>query len=350
MSVSTTVRSPGAIALGGVFALGTTYVILDDVRQGAEFSADHVITVLVILGTIAAGHWFWPTVRSLRLMSALGLALVFAGGTFFCVSSSAGRSAKVLQHREAEANKVSGARSDAETELKKARQARAELSASYARECSSGKGLRCTGLKEALGTADDQVRLYEVRLDGLKPAEQANGELRYTAELVALVVDAKVGEIEKALGLLTPLAKALILELATIVFFGLGFGHKRAEDEVREQLLATVLGHLPPRERFGEPAPPHETVLPLQAEPAPAPLAPELAEVIAALEGETRPVGNQKLADKLGIAKGTASQRVTELVKQGRVTRERDETNGREVRIGLVPKPGQDLDKGPRIH
>lgn len=296
------------MGLGAIFAIGTTAVILDDVRQGAEFTSDHVMTVLVILGTIAAGHMLWPTIKAMKLMSAVGLMLVFLGGTYFCVAGSAGRSAKVLQHREAEATKVLDARKDIGDELKKAREARAVLSATYAKECSSGAGSRCKGLKEALATADDQVRLYEVRFDGLKPAEQANGELRYTAELVALVVKAPVQEIEKAIGLITPLAKALILELATIVFFGLGFGHTKVSE------IST------PKGDGGDQKP-------KLALPAPATIE---DPVILAIQ-KWGSLGNKELADELGVSEGQASKLVS-----ARAAKLRRERIGREVRISLA--------------
>jgi len=311
MAYTTTIRSWPAMGLGAIFALGTTAVILDDVRHGAEFTTDHVMTVLVILGTIAAGHMFWPAVKALRLMSAIGLALVFAGGTYFCVSGSAGRAAKVAQHREAEATKIADARKDAEIELKKARDARASASANLAKECASGKGLRCDGLKTALEAADDQVRLYEVRLDRLQPSEQANGELRYTAELVALVIRAPVQEIEKAIGLITPLAKALILELATIVFFGLGFGHtkviKIAAPTMPTGGTMKVL-----------PAPKQEVVI-------------EVDPVVEALRTVGKPVTNDELAAMLQVSKSTASKWVSD--RQKLLRRERV---GREVQISLM--------------
>src|SRR5581483_3908091 len=100
MQFTTTVRSPGAIALGGIFALGTGYVLFEDViRQGAAVTADHVMTALVLVGTIAAGHCFMPALVARRFGGALGLALLFAAGTFICVTGSAGRGAEVAQKR-----------------------------------------------------------------------------------------------------------------------------------------------------------------------------------------------------------------------------------------------------------
>jgi hypothetical protein len=58
MTTTTTVRSRGAILLGGIFALGPAYVF-GHVRSLADITTDHVMS-LVLGGTIAAGHMFWP--------------------------------------------------------------------------------------------------------------------------------------------------------------------------------------------------------------------------------------------------------------------------------------------------
>lgn len=303
MHTTTHVRSWPLLALGGVFAVGTTYVVLDDVRQGAAFTTDHVMTVLVIIGTLAAGHCFWPAVRETRLMSALGLALVFLGGTYFCVSGSAGRSAKVSVHAEAEANKVTDAYTATAADLKDARLERTKRSGEFAKQCATGEGVRCKGLKKALEDTDDQIRLLQVRLDGLKPAEPANAERRYNAELLSLFVKAPVDQIEKAIGLVTPIAKALVLELATIVFLSLALGHK------------VVPRTAPPSTGQKQLPPPREV--------------PVEDPVIAALR-ERGSLTNQELADVLGVQKGTASKAVS--ARADLLHRERD---GRHVRISL---------------
>src|SRR5262245_22017546 len=87
MIVTTTVRSWGAILLGGIFALGTAYVLFAHVRGLADITTDHVMTGLVLVGTIAAvtcsgrrrgaaGYWqrlgCWPCLFQARSSASRG--------------------------------------------------------------------------------------------------------------------------------------------------------------------------------------------------------------------------------------------------------------------------------------
>lgn len=90
------VRSRGAIALGAIFTLGTAAVLFSDARHWSDLSTDHLISGLVLLGTIASGHMFWQQVRGFRLLPAAGLALLFLAGTAYCVTTSAARNVEKL--------------------------------------------------------------------------------------------------------------------------------------------------------------------------------------------------------------------------------------------------------------
>src|SRR5262249_47235048 len=167
MTVTTTVCCWGAILLGGIFALGTAYVLFADMRSLADITTDHVTTGLVLVGTIAAGHMFWPAARGGRDLGALGLLALFVSGTFICVTGSAGRSAEISQKKEAEANKVNGGREATEADLKKAKADREDLSTKAALECASGEGPKCKGLRSLVEYADSHVALLQVRFDDL---------------------------------------------------------------------------------------------------------------------------------------------------------------------------------------
>ena len=144
---TTAIRSWTALALGLIFAAGTGYVLFSDVHSPADISIDHVNTALVLLGTIAAGHYFGITLRSYRLLTAIGCAVLFVAGTFICVVGSASRGAELNQRHTAEAHKINAQRETTERELIKARNDREQLSKEFARECASGKGKRCDGIK-----------------------------------------------------------------------------------------------------------------------------------------------------------------------------------------------------------
>jgi len=161
------------------------------VRSLADITTDHVRTGLVLIGTIAAGHMFWPAAKGGRLIAALGLAILFVSGTFTCVTGSAARSAEVSQKKEAEANKVNGGREVTEADLKKAKADREDLSTKAALECASGEGPKCKGLRSLVEYADSHVALMQVRFDDLKPEQLANGGLVHAAKVFGLVMPAK---------------------------------------------------------------------------------------------------------------------------------------------------------------
>jgi hypothetical protein len=53
---TTTIKSAGSIALGGLFAGGTLYSLLSDIQSHSQITPDHVMTVLVVIGN----HRFRP--------------------------------------------------------------------------------------------------------------------------------------------------------------------------------------------------------------------------------------------------------------------------------------------------
>lgn len=223
---TTTIQSPGAIALGIVLAIGTAVVLFWDVRAVADITTDHLMTAAMLLVTIAAGHYFLPTLRQGRVLPAVGLAVLFLAGTFVCVTGSAGRGAEVSSKKAAEAGKVNEDRKDAKEQLDVARAKREGLAEALAKECGSGKGARCKGLREALEAQESHVALLQARVERLQPAQEANVRLKHAARVFGFFVPGSdVKRIEEGLELTWPFALALVMELGTIVFLGLGFGH-----------------------------------------------------------------------------------------------------------------------------
>ncbi len=111
----------GAIALTILFTLGTAYVLFEDVlRHDATFTTAHVQTVLALIGTIAAGHLFWPEIKARRLMSAAGCAILFAAGTLYIGTASGARNATVMQTKAAAAVKTNEQRAAAKAKVDQA--------------------------------------------------------------------------------------------------------------------------------------------------------------------------------------------------------------------------------------
>jgi hypothetical protein len=277
MQLSTVIRSPSATVLGTLFAVGTAYVLFEDVLRGAAVTTDHVMTALVLVGTIASGHFFAPALSDRRCLLAAGCALLFAAGTFICVTGSASRGAEHDQAKRGAAQDVQAAKAE-----------RAEAARAHAKECASGDGKRCKGARAVLEVA-------EHRLAGFGSAQAVNG-FEHASRVFSLLTKVSAAEIQTALELLWPFAKALMLELATIVFLGLGLGHRVKETPETEGNFREI----------------------------------EECPLAGTLRKIGRPVTNAELAEILGVSKGQASKTVS---RAG--TNIRRERVGRHVQISL---------------
>ena len=223
----TSVRSWVALLLGAIFACGTAYVLFSDVRSPADISIDHVNTGLVLLGTVAAGHYFGIALRTFKLLLAIGCAVLFVAGTFVCVVGSASRGAELNQKHTAEAHKINAQRETTERELIKARNDREQLSRDFRASVHRAKAKSARVSNPLSSTLDSHLAILQVRLDRLQPEQPPNGGLRHASEVFAFLLNAEPSKIERGLVLASPFAKALILELATIIFFGLALGHSK---------------------------------------------------------------------------------------------------------------------------
>jgi hypothetical protein len=230
---SSRIRSRGAFALGILLAIGTIVVLFWDVRAPADITTDHVMTLAMLVVTIAAGHYWLPAVQQRRVLPAIGLAILFIAGTFVCVTGSAGRGAEVAQRKSAAAGNVNDARKDIADQLAKARTDRAALAATMARECATGEGPKCRGSRASVEYADSHIAILEVRRNDMAPEQEANVRLKHAARVFAFFnPSADAGRIEQGLELIWPFALALIMELGTIVFLGFGLGHGHAGQQI----------------------------------------------------------------------------------------------------------------------
>jgi hypothetical protein len=230
---SVRIRSRGAFSLGILLAIGTIVVLFWDVRTPADITTDHVMTLAMLVVTIAAGHYWLPAVQQNRVLPAIGLAVLFIAGTFVCVTGSAGRGAEVAQRKAAAAGTINEARREVADQLAKARADRTFLAAAMAKECASGEGPKCKGSRASVEYADSHIAILEVRRNDMAPEQEANVRLKHAARVFAFFnPGADVRRIEQGLELIWPFALALIMELGTIVFLGFGLGHGQAGHQV----------------------------------------------------------------------------------------------------------------------
>lgn len=311
-------RNWGALTLGVLFALGTCWVLFNDVRSPSQITVDHVSTLLVLLGTITSGHMFGHQARELHVLRALGLASLFIAGTGYCVTQSAARNAEVAVAKTVGIENANATRKKLDDDIAEAKvEARASKKVADT-ECRSGEGARCKSTTKTAERADSHYWLLTGRLANMRGEQVADAGTKHAAKVFASLpwVTADAAAIERTLVLTTPFLKALFLEIATLVFFGIGL-HRReatisqgiatAQGTTGETHAALPLRSLPSRSSF-----------PRLALPSPK----ETHPVIAALEAARRPVANFELADLMDCSPGEASKRCREVAEQLRVVRQ----------------------------
>lgn len=228
MTSHTTTMSVGATALGGLFAIGTVAVLFWDIRSLGDITTDHLMTALVLVGTIASGHMFWSQASQWRLLPSIGLAALFCAGTMYCVIQSAARNVEATIPKLLETLNSNEQRKKLEDDILEAKGDLRKATAAAQAECVSGVGLRCQGANKARDQADSHYWMLVGRLANMKPQQIENPGQKHAAKVFAALPFVKMdaSEIERGLVLFTPFAKALFLEIATIVFLGIGLGRR----------------------------------------------------------------------------------------------------------------------------
>lgn len=231
----------------------------DVVALGAPITPRHIMTGIVLVVAVAAGHWAIPALASWRI-AGIGLGLVAVGASLYAVTLSSTSIAVATADKAAAARERNDRRAalDAESTLIATRdrasrdaerrtadadlvQARADHAVATrgaARECASGAGTRCDGASRTRDAADSHVRLLEAKRDrlllpdatvaqrlddlgrqrsALGPVEAIDPEIGYLADLAGLLgFDAR--HAAALLAKVLPVILPLVLELGTIAF------------------------------------------------------------------------------------------------------------------------------------
>lgn len=234
-NTTTTIQSYGAIALASVCIAGTGYVLFEDVIRGGAVNVSHVTGVIALIVTIAAGHMLWPRLLT-RPFAALGLALLFAGGTGYVVITSAGRTAHVMADKALEASAANARYTQAMADLDAARKAAAISKAAAAKECATGKKTRCEGTQVTADRDDAYMWTLQVRADRLKPVS-AQSDYLQAAQLISLIWGTPATVVEAHLKLAIPFLLVLLCEAGAVVFGNLAFEHRQLPAPPQVQAL-----------------------------------------------------------------------------------------------------------------
>lgn len=333
MKITTTVRSPGAIALGAACCIGTLVVLFWHVRSPSDFTVNHLYILLALTVAYGSGHFMWDAFGEgwKGVVRGLALTVLFCVGTAICVGLSGGRSAEVFEHNAAQAGHDNGKRlaheaqiAEANVDRRKAKSASdtaaaKEATATEAQEnaCADGDGNRCKGAKVTMATAKitaaDALKRHEqadarywqlvAQLGELKPPQEANANLRQLAKLWALYSGNEKRAIEVIM-LALPYALALLTEFGSIVFFKHGFNSARETVPVSQ---------FPPVSPETDRKPRGGRMTKAEAE--------RFVVTEAALRGELP--SQDWIADRCGVSKGTVSKWLREWERSGLVSRAR---------------------------
>jgi hypothetical protein len=214
-------RAPvGATLLALLFAGGTAFVLFEDVRHGAEFTPSHMLTILALVATIAAGVTIKTEWHARRFLSAVGFALLFAAGTFYVVAVSGARNGETAAAKTARIETGNGERARLEQDLAENQKMLAAERVKMAADCATGDGKGCKGKRVSVQVYENAVAGVEAKLAKLEPAVTPNAGYVHTGRVLAAIpgVTATAEELAERLVLLIPFLAVLITELGTILF------------------------------------------------------------------------------------------------------------------------------------
>jgi hypothetical protein len=240
MHCTTTIRSPGAIALGLFFTGVTGYVLFKDVIDGAPVSTQHVLSLAAIVAALASGHMALPELKAGRVVSAAFMAVLFVAATGYVVVSSGARNAETTAAKAAVIAQANADRAMLEHDRTKATDMLDEEMAAVKclcdgasdgnRKCpKAGNGSLCRAARASVETYTNAVAGIDARLSKLPATQREDAGYAHAAEVIAAVpgVSASPAEIERRLKLLMPFVVVLISELGTLAFLHMGLGHRK---------------------------------------------------------------------------------------------------------------------------
>jgi hypothetical protein len=231
----------GAIGAGALCALGAAAVLVEDVRHTHTVTLDHLLAVIVLVGTIAAGVMAVGMLKTWRTWHYAAALIVLAGiGSIYCMMGTAGRTAEdraaakleadaANEKREAIRKKIAEAEfilaSCPDGSPKKWFGERCGLRDAQNRECASGNGTACTGKSYSVGTYEAAIKGHSADLDALGPEKPVNTRVKNAAAIIGAFQnadEAQQARIEATITLIEPNIPALFLEAGSIVFLHIG--------------------------------------------------------------------------------------------------------------------------------
>lgn len=246
-----------AIVAGTAFTYGGLRIILgDELTNPSLWTTSVQLTVLMVFGTIAAGHLMRDAWKAKQHGAAAGFLVLFLAGTGLVVFNSVGRQAETSMMSTSQADDAAERRVALKASLARAEAMLTEAQASLARECKTGRGKRCEGITATIGVYEAAVKGHVADLEKLGPARPVNAKAAEGAKIAALF-GADEAKAKAALMLIEPFLWTLFFEWGSIVSLGFAFRARAITETAPGQIsdkeiedLKKLVGHdtdpLPP--------------------------------------------------------------------------------------------------------
>jgi hypothetical protein len=250
-----------AIAAGAAFVYGGLRIILgDQLTDPAQWTTGVQLTVLMVGGTIAAGHLMRDAGAAKRYGAAFGFLVLFLAGTGLVVLNSVGRQAENSMLTVSQADDAAERRIAIKAALARSEAMLTEAQANLARECKTGRGKRCEGIEATIAVYSAAVTGHTADLEKIGPQKPVNAKAAHMAKILALS-GADEAKAKAALLLLEPFLWTLFFEIGSIVSLGFAFRGitesapgKITDEEIEEFKKATS--------NDTEPLPPTKAIVP----------------------------------------------------------------------------------------
>lgn len=298
----------GAIFLGGSLAIILGSALLEPWSWGQS----QVLTVLMIIGTIAAGHLAKVAFKA-RSVSCIGFAALFVCGSGLVVYNSVGRQAEQHDTIALERAAANSLIEDKTRDIEAARERLANAERNADRERGSKCKQRCKDWENAAADARNVIRVLESEIKALGAPKPVDAKADKAGELAAVFgFDRRKAAALAAL--IEPFLWTVFFEIGSIVSLGFAF---------RPFPVSTVSKPLADSGNSGGGKAERAQIRLVEDH--------EVRALKEALQGRG-PVTNDELADLMGVAKGEASKRVSKALELGIVSKRR---TGRHVAISM---------------
>lgn len=220
-------NTPGrvlAITSGMAFSAGSLVILMGDVLTKPQmWEQYHVLTVISVAGTIAAGHLMAKAKSAKHWLGALGFGLLFVVGTALIVYNSVGRQAATTDAAQLTTEAKNHAIAAKQTDLDRARSRLADAEAMVDRETRNKFcGRSCNDWKRRAVEVRAHVSMLEADVAKLgAPAPVAPKAAKMAA--VMALFGANEEKAKAALALLEPFLMCLFFEIGSIVSLGYAF-------------------------------------------------------------------------------------------------------------------------------